>query len=285
MARSDEIAFYYTITLCGLMTIYSAYYFAWAMLKTAFKWVKLMLFLCVAQSASDLLFGVSLYLETIASWHDSHVEGEHYFVMLAVFLEYFLQNVTYWLFGFKYWVVSIEMSRFLKPAEEKGEKAKGCICTESKYNAVSTVVIAINLVACIAIGWGRGMLDYWMVFPQGPSEHLTNTVIVLYLTVSGLLVIAACFLADALRRLKQQFNSDKRIEQDKKVMSLHVIAIFTYTFFGLCLQAAVINYFINPGALSNDILSYTRMVMLTSQSVSQIIMIYLIMRFTKAENE
>lgn len=75
MAESDEIAFYYTITLCGLMTIYSAYYFAWAIMKTAFKWVKLMMFLCVAQSFSDILFGVSLYLETIASWHDSHVEG------------------------------------------------------------------------------------------------------------------------------------------------------------------------------------------------------------------
>lgn len=204
--------------------------------------------------------------------------------MLSVFLMYFMQNVSYWLFGFKYWVVSIEMSSFLKPDKEKEETGKGCICTESKYNAVSAVVIAINLVVCLAIGWGRGMLDYWMVFPQGPSSRLTDIVIGLYLTVSGLLVIAACFLADALRRLKQQFNSNKRIEQNKKVMGLHLIAIFTYTFFGLCLQAAVINYFINPGARSNDILSYTRMVMLTSQSVSQIIMIYLIVRFAKPED-
>ena len=98
-----------------------------------------------------------------------------------------------------------------------------------------------------------------------------------------MLLVAACFLADALRRLKQQFNRDARIEQDKKVMGLHVIAIFTYTFFGLLLQAAVIYYFINPCPWSNDFLSYTRMIMLTSQSVSQVIMIYLIVRFSKPD--
>ena len=112
MARSDVIAFYYTVVLCGAMTIYSAYFYAWALLKTTFQWVKLMMLLCVAQSASDVLFVTSFYLETL-HWHDTHVEGEKYFVMVSVFLMYFMQNVSYWLFGFKYWVVSIEMSQLL----------------------------------------------------------------------------------------------------------------------------------------------------------------------------
>ena len=68
------------------------------------------------------------------------------------------------------------------------------------------------------------------MFLDDNRKQLGYTVIALYCVVTGLLIASAIFLADALRRLKQSFSQDNRLVVNYKTMSMHVIALFFYTF-------------------------------------------------------
>jgi hypothetical protein len=74
------------------------------------------------------------------------------------------------------------------------------------------------------------MLDYDSAFGKPPKE-LGNIVMILYVTITVLLIISAVFLADALRRLKKSFSQDNRLVVNQKTMCLHITALFIHTFF------------------------------------------------------
>ena len=40
-----------------------------------------------------------------------------YLIGLSIFLFYFVSNLIYWLFGFKYWVISIEIPQLISNQE------------------------------------------------------------------------------------------------------------------------------------------------------------------------
>ena len=112
------------------------------------------------------------------------------------------------MFGFKYWVISIEIPRLInatKEAEEKGEQLEHkSICSERGYDVLNAIGIFVNLFLCVWVGWKRGMIDYITAFNPAPKQ-LGNTVMTLYTVITVLLIISAIFLADALRRLKKAF--------------------------------------------------------------------------------
>ena len=115
----------------------------------------------------------------------------------------------YWLFGYKYWVIAIEVPRLISAGEEEKLNHKS-ICSEVRYEAFNWVVIIVNLFFCLWAGWKRGVIENASLF-SNVSPQLGNTVMTLYTIISFLLVISACFLADALRRLKKSFNKDSRL--------------------------------------------------------------------------
>lgn len=78
---------------------------------------------------------------------------------ITVFLFYFLSNLIYWLFGFKYWVISIEVPRSIAAKKKWRDEKDKSICTEAGYEILNWLGIIINLIFCLWLGWKRGVLE------------------------------------------------------------------------------------------------------------------------------
>jgi hypothetical protein len=104
----DYTALYSSVTVCGLSAIYSVYAFIYALKHSNFKWVQFMLFLCIVQNANTVILAIAVFLE-VTPWHQAHRMELMYIIGFSIFFFYFVSNLMYWLFGFKYWVISIEI--------------------------------------------------------------------------------------------------------------------------------------------------------------------------------
>ena len=192
----------------GLMTVYSSYWLIWSLRKTNLRWVQVMFLLCTIQNLNSFWIQCLSYA-TITKFHANHQYAQWIMFSIAVFLFYFTSNLMYWLFGYKYWVIAIEVPRLIAAGEE-GKLNHKSICSEARYEALNWVGILVNLFFCLWTGWKRGVMDNASYFSK-PSKQLGRTVMTLYTVITVLLVISACFLADALRRLKKSFNKDSRL--------------------------------------------------------------------------
>ncbi len=114
-----------------------------------------------------------------------------------------------------------------------------------------------------------------------PSHKLGVTVMSLYATITFLLLISAFFLADALRRFKKSFNQDNRLAVNQKTMCLHITVLFVHTLFIVMLQFFTFYTFMNPAPQNYNIMVVARIVCDTSQSISQVVVIYLFVQFSK----
>ena len=114
------------------------------------------------------------------------------------------------MFGFKYWVISIEVPRLIAASKESSKGNHKSICSEARYEAINWVGILINLGFCLVVGWKRGLIEY--VSASGEASHeLGFSLMIFYMIVTLLLIVSAVFLADALRRLKKSFNQDEKL--------------------------------------------------------------------------
>jgi hypothetical protein len=114
----------------------------------------------------------------------------------------------YWLFGFKYWVIAIEIPALVNEQEEKFDETKVVerkkrFWTEKRYNILNWIGITVNFFFCCWMAYIRAKRDYMMLEPGGAPLPLLYAVLYVYLTLSFLLVVSAIFLGDALRRLKK----------------------------------------------------------------------------------
>lgn len=128
---------------------------------------------------------------------------------ICLFMFYFTSNLMYWLFGFKYWVISIEIPNVIEAAKEGGKQQKR-ICTETRYKVFNWLGILVNFAVCAVLAWKRGLVDY-ISAAKRPSSQLLDTCLYLYFAVTFLIFVSAIFLADALRRLKNSFSKDNRL--------------------------------------------------------------------------
>jgi O-antigen/teichoic acid export membrane protein len=99
------------------------------------------------------------------------------------------------------------------------------------------------------------------------------------MAISILLLISAFFLADALRRLRNEYKADKRLDVNRNIMCLHVIALFNHTFILVVAQFFIVYSFLRPSEKSKDQLNIARIFMFGSQAISMTIVIYLFMKF------
>ena len=67
----DYVAFYSSVAMCSLMTIYALYAFIYVMVKSKFKWVQFMLFLCIIQNLNSTVLAIAVYTE-ITPFHQAH---------------------------------------------------------------------------------------------------------------------------------------------------------------------------------------------------------------------
>jgi hypothetical protein len=102
--------------------------------------------------------------------------------------------------------------------ETPNEAKKERFWTEKRYNLFNYIGLGINLTACQILGAARSDEDYYLYkhygkHLDGSAPHWINFwVLRLYLFQTFLLVISACFLADALRMLSKQFKKDPRLK-------------------------------------------------------------------------
>jgi hypothetical protein len=89
-------------------------------------------------------------------------------VGLTIFAYYYINNLIYWLFGFKYWVMAMEMPRIIKETERKFDETQEVkrdkpFWNERKYNILNWIGIISNGVVMAWAGWKRGYLN-WLIF-------------------------------------------------------------------------------------------------------------------------
>ena len=108
----DTTALWSSVTMCSLMTIYSVYAFIYVLYNSKFRWVQFMLFLCIIQNADTTLLAIGVYWE-VTPFHQENQDFLAWFMFVTIFFFYFTSNLLYWLFGFKYWVISIEIPNMI----------------------------------------------------------------------------------------------------------------------------------------------------------------------------
>ena len=106
----DKIDLWISIPMMTGMIIFSMYWFIFLMKHSTFRSVQFMLFLCVIQNFNSLWLAC-LYYTSETNFHKEHQNGQWLMYSVSIFLFYFLSNLIYWLFGFKYWVISIEVPK------------------------------------------------------------------------------------------------------------------------------------------------------------------------------
>jgi len=85
--------------------------------KSKFRWVKMMFTLCVLQNVFTLYLGFGDFYEQ-SKHSETNTIAMSFIVSSACFFFFMTTILLYWLFGFKYWVISIEVPRFLKGETE-----------------------------------------------------------------------------------------------------------------------------------------------------------------------
>jgi amino acid permease len=132
-----------------------------------------------------------------------------------------MNNLIYWLYGFKYWVISIEVPG----AYTKRDR---CKLPETSYKLISWTGVIVNFALCFAIAYQRYYLS--LAIANGTANTAKfDTQLNLQLSADGLLAISAIFLADALCRLKHEFSQNAKFVQNRQTMCLHVYVIFGHS--------------------------------------------------------
>jgi hypothetical protein len=191
----------------------------------------------------------------------------------------------YWLFGWKYWVTAMEVPVLVNEQSEELDPTKLIernkrFWTEGRYKVLNWIGIVINTGFCVWTGVERGFRDVQRLHG---GIHIKTLLRMIYASwcVVFLLVVSAAFLGDALRRLKIQFSKDKRLALNLKTMTLHVTALFVHTFFLLVNCTVAYWVFKNPSPKNTLIINITRIVLFSSNGISQTIVVYLFLQFAK----
>ena len=141
----------------------------------------------------------------------------------------------------------------------------------------------INLSACAWTGVVRAKVDYQSTYGPAPGP-IGKRLMQLFTLVTGLLLISAIFLADALRRLKKSFSQNNKLVVNQKTMCLHVTTLTVHSVVLVVVQYITVYTFTHPSPRDDFILNMARIVLFGSQCVTQAIVIYLFVQFSKPQS-
>jgi hypothetical protein len=125
----------------------------------------------------------------------------------------------------------------------------------------------VNLALCFAIAYQRYYLSLAIAYGTANSSKF-NTQLNLQLSADGLLAISAIFLADALRRLKNEFSQNEKFVQNKNTMCLHVFVIFGHSLVLIGTQFVLVHSVRHPSPSSNLMVAIARIVLISVESIS-----------------
>ena len=124
----------------ALVLFTSATIYIWK--KTEFSWVRKMFVLNVWLTFISIRMAFGDWLEE-SWWNYEYSILTALNISTACFLFFFVTILIYWLFGFKYWVISIEVPKFINGKSEMS-------LSERKYKLINYCFIAFFGSVCAA---------------------------------------------------------------------------------------------------------------------------------------
>ena len=238
--------------------------------RTDLFWVKKMFFMCCLQNFAALYLSFAQYLEeTCVNFANTYLVS--WVIGTAVFLFYWISILIYWLFGFKYWVISIQMPKFIDG------NSNALVLSSRKFDVINYIVLATYTAICLGAAYSRFQVTHELVGnPHTPKQLLIDTIVTLYALVGCACVTSASFLACALRNLQKIIKRSKEYAVALKTMSLHIFMMIFHTFFFCSEIACLCLVFHDPNKKYIDYVNIIRVFLVISQSISQLIIMYLI---------
>ena len=110
----------------------------------------MMFVLCIMQNFVTLFLSCGDYYEQ-SCYHSTQTDLVAWTISSAVFLFFFFSIIIYWLFGFKYWIISIEVPKFLNSDVPTS--------SETRYAIINFSAIAFLVVSCGITAYFRFQLS------------------------------------------------------------------------------------------------------------------------------
>ena len=126
-----------------------------------------------------------------------------------------------WLFALKYWIIAREVPKLFEGRQIQ--------FSERTYNWINWIGIMLNFIPCSLLAYFRARVTMDSVDGASVSTSLANTTTVVYYTITGLELVSALILADALRRIRSSLKYNPFLFADQKTMVLHVVMLMTHT--------------------------------------------------------
>ena len=140
-SKADTAVMIYTVSLGFIMACIATFALIICIMKTNFRWVQLLFLLSLLQDLGTCQFMLFTWLEQDNSFRARNEQLVAWGVATALFNFFGLNNLIYWLYGFKYWVIAREV-----PAAYKIKAGPAtCHISERGYTAMKWVGIVANL--------------------------------------------------------------------------------------------------------------------------------------------
>lgn len=144
---------------------------------------------------------------------------------------FLIDDLIYWWFSFKYWVTSIEVPKLMNEVdmEVRGRMSeiKQRFWTETRYKILNAIMIVLSIIAATGAGWTKGLETYYKTV--GIPENIKTARKLFQWANTVVLMIAAGFLFDGIRRIRKQFQSDKRFKVNNFTIFLYILLTLFHT--------------------------------------------------------
>ena len=167
-----------------------------------------------------------------------------------MFTMFYLNSMVYWLYSFKYLVISIEVPRHFseKPAIK---------CTQTSYNVVKWLFIVINFGLCLWLSIVRSQIIYRVSKGQNYKKLLPSIWGLESIQTFWLLVIGGMLL-EAVRRFRKSFMQNEVFVENKKTMQLHVVVLFGHLVVLILLECVLADFAVHKTKEERDAASLWR---------------------------
>ena len=175
------------------------------------------------------------------------------------------QNWMHWLFSVKYWVIAHEVPKLFEESDVS--------FNEKLYKLVTLVGLLVNFIPCAMIGIARGKLTYDT--GEGlPTGTTLNWVEGTYHACTALMLFSAVVLIDALRRISVSLDKNPLVQINTRVMYMHITMLTIHVIAWLAAEFFVFRAISDPSTTNKILQSISRIVLFTSQTIVQAILIY-----------
>jgi len=165
--------------------------------RNGFSWVNRMYVMCFMSNFASLYLSFAQYFEETC-YNFSHNLMVSWVIGTAVFFFYWLTIMIYWLFGFKYWVISIHVPHFI------GGDPNETTVSSKKFDVIKYTVFAIFTAICLGAAYLRQIISTKMAaVTYNPDPLVLWPITVLYVCMAVACLISAAFLGCALNNLRK----------------------------------------------------------------------------------